>query len=625
MPTKLETAYEAAIQQQAASRHRAITKFDREVARSILTAGLLAIHDSSANVAQYRVVAAPTGSGKSSYALAFIKAYIQTVSDASVLFLVETIQQAEATYREMSALLGAEAVAVWTSAHDRRVPAETTHRDHGFTPTRSFFVDDLASYPVAIVTHNFYAGRGRAKATIHKDGSRKLTFVDERPADVGIFDVDTGLIKTVRDRLAEMHSSNLEHVAKLTSLHDHLEAVWRSTSSRQAFDEIPATTDIDLSWFMSDQAGNYIVSSDESIRLAFSFGRALAKGFAFLSRYDDHGNGARFIGYEMNMPLRPGTILLDATADIDGVSIVVTNRKPVPVPQVDYSNLTITHIPPQLPKKKTLAQIISHSRDARPYAQWIMETVKQNTKPGEKILVVAHKGLFNHAYLPDGHSRFENALDLDGRQVCLSHWGTGIGSNRWREATVVFLFGDYHVPKRAMVGTSLGLREQRATSVTLAPFQSPNPRAGGLKALRDGNLCRHTKQLAMRGNARNIDENGVCGHQRLYLTCEFERLIAYKDQMFPGATITSRPSTAEGAFAGAKALASFFYGSDVSEVTTAELEQRTGVSLRKNVARYLKAPIVQKAMEDNGFRFQPGCGRGRPGRFTRTTPLKAAA
>jgi hypothetical protein len=36
-------------------------------------------------------------------------------------------------------------------------------------------------------------------------------------------------------------------------------------------------------------------------------------------------------------------------------------------------------------------------------------------------------------------------------------------------------------------------------------------------------LCRWTKQTAMRGNARNIDGDGVCGYQRLYFTGELAR------------------------------------------------------------------------------------------------------
>src|SRR5512139_4062722 len=98
MLTQLENAYEAATQEQATLRNRKVTNFDREVSQSIFTAGLLAIEDSDCGVAQYRVVSAPTGSGKSSYAQAFIKAYIEVFPQASVLFLVETIQQAEDIY-----------------------------------------------------------------------------------------------------------------------------------------------------------------------------------------------------------------------------------------------------------------------------------------------------------------------------------------------------------------------------------------------------------------------------------------------------------------------------------------------------------------------------------------------
>ncbi|SHL54975.1 DEAD/DEAH box helicase family protein [Bradyrhizobium lablabi] len=629
MLTKLEHAYEKAIQQQAQSRNREITKFDREVSQSIFCAGLLAIEDNSIGVAQYRVVSAPTGSGKSSYAHAFIRAYIETFPDVSVLFLVETIEQAEATYRDISSLVGSEAVAVWTSAHDIRPSAVAVQQEQGFVPERRFSVDDLANYPVVIATHKFYMGPRSRKATVYRDQPRKLTIVDERAADVSTFDVDTGLIKTVRDRLAEKHTANLEHVAQLTILHDHLEAVWQGTSRKEAFDEIPRDKHIDLSWFNSDQANDYIASSEEQIRIVFSFGRALAKGFAFLSRYDDYGNGARFVGYEMNMPLTPGTILLDATADIDGVSLIVNNRKPVQVPQVNYRNLTITHIEPNLTKGKTVADVVKQAKHARPYAEWIIETIRQNSQPGEKVLAVAHKGLFDHEYLldheylPDGHREFSTPLDLEGRQVCFVHWGTGIGSNRWKNASAVFLFGEFHLPKRAMVGTSLGLREQRATAAALAPFQSPNPRCTGLKALREGHLCRWMKQIAMRGNARNIDADGFCGQQRLFVTGEFERLIIHKDRMFPAATLTSQAKASNRARKGVKALVSFLYGTDEQEITTVDVQKLTGVSLQKNGARYLSDPIVQRAMQDTRFSFAAGKGRGNLGRFVRGLPLLA--
>ncbi|MBR0907391.1 DEAD/DEAH box helicase family protein [Bradyrhizobium liaoningense] len=623
MLKKLEDAYEAAIQEQARLRNRKVTNFDREISVSIFTAGLLAYEDSELGVAQYRVVSAPTGSGKSSYAQAFAKALIQAHPEGSVLFLVETIQQAEDTYRDMSALIGRANVAVWTSAHDRRSSPDTIRHQHGFVPERRFSVDDLAKYPVVIATHRFYMGSRASKATEYRGKPRKLTFVDEKPADVSIFDIDTGLIKTVRDRLAEKHTSNLKHVAQLTMLHDHLEAVWQTASGKASFDEILEAGNIDLTWFNSEQANDYIASSDDQVQSVFAFGRALAKGFAFLSRYDEYGKGARFVGYEMNMPLRPGTVLLDATADIDGISLLVSNRKPVRVPPVDFSNLTIIHIEPDVPKGYTISKIIKEAKRARPYAEWIMGTIRQNSSSGENVLAVVHKGMLDHEYLPNDHRAFSDPLDLEGRNVCFIHWGSGIGSNRWKSATAVFLFGEFHVPKRAMVGTALGLKEEQATSATLALFQTPNPRNRELKGIREGHLLRWLKQIAMRGNARNIDANGVCGEQRLYVTAEFDRLIEHKDRVFPRAKLLSQRKPETRKDGGVKGLLSLLYSTDALEITTVELASLTRISFQKNKSRYLSNPLIKKAMKDTGFTFVAGKGRGNPGRFVRNTSLAA--
>jgi hypothetical protein len=621
MLKQLETAYEAAIQEQARQRNREITPFDRQVSQSIFHAGLLAIADHKSNEPLYRVVSAPTGSGKSSYAQAFIKAYVEVIPDGSVLFLVETIRQAEDTYRDMSSLIGVANVAVWSRFHDQR-PSANSLKHSGVIPQRRFLIEDLANYRVVIATHNFYS-HGRAdKATIYRGKPRNITFVDEKPEDVSIYDVDTGLLKTVRDRIGERINPNLKHVEQLTILHDHLEAAWQSSSTK-ALDEIPEMSNVDLSWFTTDQANDFITSSDDQVRSVFGFGRALAKGFAFLSRYSDSGKGARFVGYEMKMPLAPGTILLDATADIDGMSLLVKNRQPVAVPSVDFSNLAIGYIEPELPDGLTVAQVLRQARHARLYASWILETIVQNSQPGELVLAVVHKALLDHEYLPN-HRDFSSPFNLQGRWVCFINWGMGIGSNRWKNSTAVFLFGEFHIPKRAMVGTHLALKEEQATAINLAPYQSPNPNCGDLPEMRDGRLCRLMKQLAMRGNARNIDGDGVCGVQRLFVTGELDRLIRYKDRMFPGATLTSQPKQ-RGEKRGVRALLHVLYSTTASEITTIELQQLTGVSLQKNGKRYLSNPLVQRAMKDSGFSFHPGGGRGNPGRFVRACAVATAA
>jgi len=616
MLNEFEKAYESALITQAKMRNQQVTAFSRKVADSVFTAALLAIKDNQFDEASYRVVSAPTGSGKSSCAQALIGAYVKVFPDASVLFLVETVRQADELYLDMRGLLGEATVAVWTNAHDKFTSNEIVERNNGFVPEHRFSVEDLGLYPVVIVTQRFYIGSRGRSALLFQGAPRKLTFIDERMSEVTLYDVDTGLIKTARDRIAEKHTSTIEHVSQLTRLHDHMESLWQSAGSLSAYNS--AAPNDDLSWFTTDQAKNYIASSDPDVRNAFGFGRALARGCAFLSRYDKDSKGGRFVGYELAVSPRPGTILLDATADIDGVSLIAANRKPVAVPRVDFKNLLITHIDPPDTTARTIKSLLRTAKSARGYAQWIVRTIAENTHSGEEVLAVVHKGLLDHDYLPNNNRKFDAAFDLDGRKICIIHWGSGIGSNAWKTATSVFLFGEFHIPKRTTIATCLGLKDVEATTASLAPFQSPNSQSVEFLALAEGHVLRWLKQLAMRGNARNIDENGVCGRQRLYITGEFLRLVQHKDRMFPGAKLAIRHGADAQKRRGAEALAYLLYDHSGNYLSVQDVRRSTGVDLQKNARRYLSSPIVQRAMDDRLWSFVPGKGRGNVGRFIRS-------
>ena len=540
------------------------------------------------------------------------------------LYLVETIRQAEDVYRDMSSLVGKDRVAVWTVAHDKQIPSDEAMQEYGFIPTCHFSVDDLGNYPIAIATHRFYTGPRAYKASIYHEKNRRITFIDERLDGVSIFDVDTGLIKTVRDRLAQEHTSIPEHVNRLTELHDYVEAVWQSASNKPVFDVLPQIAAIDLGWFASGKAQRFISSSDEQVKQVFGFGRALANGFAFMARYDSYGDGARFVGYDMNMPLVPGTIILDGTADIDGLSLIAKNRNAVGVPQVDFRNLTITHIDPEplnvggkRKKRYKIAEVAKRAELARPYAKWILDTMKRHSQPGEKMLAIVHKAFLGHEYLT-AHGDFEDAFDLEGREVCVIHWGMGIGSNRWKDASAVFLFGEFHKPRRAMVATGLGWQEEQATVGSLAPYQGWNRKGGPLFTLQEGDLCRWMKQMAMRGNARNIDADGVCGVQRLYVTGEYDRLIRRKDRMFPGAAVAIDAPAKRLQRGGKEALIALLFQTKDDVITVPEVKQATGIDLQRNKKRYLSSPEVMEAMDHQGWDFMPGAGgRGNVGRFIR--------
>ncbi|MGY3235645.1 hypothetical protein ACVWZ4_003815 [Bradyrhizobium sp. USDA 4472] len=389
------------------------------------------------------------------------------------------------------------------------------------------------------------------------------------------------------------------------------------------FDILPHTEATDLAWFASARANEYVKSRDERMKQVFGFARALANGFAFLARYDAYGNGARFVGYDMNLPLTPGTIILDATADIDGLSLIAKHRSPVVVPQVDFRQLTITHIDPEpliiagKRKKLKISDVAKRADQARPYAQWILDTAKQHTRPGEQILITTHKALLDHEYLPS-NCDFSQPYDLEGRQVCFIHWGVGIGSNRWKDATAVFLFGEFHKPRRTMVAAGLGWREQQATESSLAPYQCWNRKDGPLLTLQEGDLCRWLKQMAMRGNARKIDADGVCGAQRLYVTGEFDRLIRHKDRMFPGATVIMDEPGLRLQRGGTEALVALLYGTQADIITVPEVKEATGVDLQHNRMRFFAKPAVKEAIKQGHWDFMPGAGRGRVGCFIRT-------
>jgi hypothetical protein len=326
----------------------------------------------------------------------------------------------------------------------------------------------------------------------------------------------------------------------------------------------------------------------------------------------------------MDLPILPGTVLLDATSDIDGVSQLVQWRASVPSPRVSFENLTVTHIAPPkevIGPQERVAQIVKTAKRARPYADWIRDTVVQNTQPGDKVLVVVHKDMLAHEYLPNRRSLGVDAYDLQGRKAAFINWGYGIGSNRWKTATSVFLFGEFHLPKRATVGTALGLRDQPAGSDCLKAMQSPNSQDEMLLMLQYGHLLRWEKQLAMRGNARNLTPDGVCGQQKLFVTSEFKRFIQYRDKLFPGATFivdetVSRASVEKG---GCQAVAALLMSSDRDDITSLEVEEVTGVSVKKHLKRILSNLLVAQAMAEGNWAYVPGRGRGNPSRFQRVS------
>jgi hypothetical protein len=619
----IKQAFWTIIESQAQDRGHTLTSFNREVAQTILNGGLLAYEDRLEIKAQYRVISAPTGSGKSSYAWALIAALIQAVPGSSALFLCETIDQCEDTYKELAKLVDSNELGIWTSAHDRSKPLEDIRREYEFTPSARFFARDLTSHRVAIVTHAFYRGPRGDQARNYEGQPRTLTVVDERPKEVSLFDIDQGDVAKALDWAVVKFGNDTPAEKALKALRDYLVDTWETERPKgKNFKPLKRS---DMSWFTSEEASAVLSEKPDSLEgIVIGFAQSLATGYAFMSRHDRSTRGGRFVGYRMDLPILPGTVLLDATSDIDGVSQLVDWRTPVPSPRVSYENLTVVHMapPPEvIGSRERVTEIVKNAKRARPYAEWIRKTVVANTKPGEKVLVVTHKALLAHEYLPESVSLGEDSYDLEGRKVAFINWGYGIGSNRWKEATSVFLFGEFHIPKRGTVGTTLALIDQPAGTPRLDGMQSPNSQDEVFLSLQHGHLMRWEKQLAMRGNARNLTPDGVCGKQKLFVTSEFKRFSQYRKRLFPGATFIVDSSVSETASekGGCGAVAALLMSSEQSCITSLGVKAITGVILKKNPERIVSNPLVKQAMQEGGWVYVSGGGRGNPSRFERVS------
>lgn len=643
-------------------RNRTLSPFDRAVAAAVYCACRAALNDSRTDRSLIRTISAPTGSGKTTFALAFVAALVGNSRDPgwnyqeSALIVVETIEQADDIYRQLISHPGIDddVVGIWTSYHDANLTAYQSGR-YGFDelkwkPAKRQAREELENYPIVIVTHSFHTSRNGPLARYYNDEERTVTLVDERMQLTDVYVCTPGDIAKARDLVAEvpvpLHRNNPRQawidpkeeeeetddalqsraVALLSEAAAELERLWE-------FDEAarrrPLATVASLACSpLSVEEVDHLVTVQrdghkEVVRSALCFVKAMTDGCAFLSTFGS-SKATRFVGYDYGVPSNPGTILLDATADIDGVSQIVTNRVTAEMPVLSYEDLTIKHLdPPEwIPSKRPIRELMQRHSTAVDYGKWLRETVIDNTKPGDLVLAVTHKALFEtHEIVPQDPGGWELAEDLEGRKVRWIHWGIGIGSNKWRDASDVFLFGEFHLPRNATIATILGLRKQKATKANLEPFQMLKPgKTSDVAKISSGHLSRWEKQLATRGNARNI-EDGVCGEQRLFVTGEFSRWLLQKERLFPGCTFDGGDhSNKKTGLKGVAAVVSFLSSPDVPEVVTfAELKKETGVDMSKHGSRLLKDPHLLSFLETYRWKVVRGKrGRGhQPSRFCR--------
>jgi hypothetical protein len=609
-----------------------IAGFYAETGNAVFDAGYLALSDHCGGPSAPRrlhVVSAPAGGGKTSYSYALMLAltrYSEQRPDApyGCVFVVDQIKKADEAFKDLDALMPGK-VAVWTMEHDRSCK-NRTRVPH---PAAEFIKDELRHYPIIVVTHAFYNGRDGNKAHIvvrdklFQHHGRALTVVDERPEEVVIYEITLKQAQDIREKL-EAKRPDLKHVLDKLMLLMMPHAVNVNGRIKRASDRFGQSFVADqLDWFTSVEAecvlrdhGAEIPGLDQF----FGFARAMTIGCAFAA---PSSTVVQFVGWQSKLMVRPGTILLDATADIDGVSHICPWRQHVRTPQAHYGNLEIVHGPQHT--RQRLSEYLKKAANQRAYVKWMVETIKEHMAPGEHGLVVCKKALFDAERVPqwsEGDPRFKDPesyteryeWEIEGRKLCASHYGTGIGSNAWKDADVVFLFDEFFIPRRVAAATVQGLRGHKADEGDLASMKTLNSKAKGVDLIGEGHRLRWTKQLALRGRGRSYDQHGICGKQRLVISSDLKSFMSNAARLFPEANIRTA-----GVYSKSTRVALLIQilskpdlppkltTKDISRLMEAETGKRVPW---RTVSSNVLTEEFARALDAIGWRYVPGKGRG---------------
>ena len=636
---ELKSLYGSFLKVQAGIQRRILSPLNMAVSDVIYTTALKALVDTRGGIddGKFKVVSAPTGSSKTTSAIAFAAAGHAAMDDFTCCFVVEEIRAAKEIYRQLTDYIQDGSVAIWTSQNDAKKLSEDYTGD-----IPRFSIDQMRETRIVVFTHKKWVGemaRGVDEGVrLYKGVPRDVLFVDEQPSVIDIIEQTPGDIKVNAQEAISKFDSEHPWVPMLKTVVERMDGPFDSRGNEwSAYELIDC---LEAFHFTEEKAAaiwreHYGTSPSNEYRQAFQFLQAASMGYCFLNRKSPKG----FIAYLPQFKAAPNQVLLDATADISEVSLLMGGQLADGLPKVDYSNLRINHI--AQPRKFSNINRVTDSRaTSLEYADWIKRVVMENSSEGEQVLVVMHKKMIErHALFPVATS----ALDLEvfpGRKTNVIWWGSGIGSNTYKDATRVFMFSEYYVPRKTILATTLGAT---GTPANEAPLDKLSKHlSGDCLDVQEGDVLRWVKQLASRGNVRNINEDGTCGEMHLFLSMDFGRLIRNLDRLFPGAkapTKLSKPRKVPKGVPipaivdvadedgeqedtkGRHGLISLLATTDRTEISTKEIEEITGIK-SCDISRELAVPTVAAVAATYGWSTTSAKAIGKSGRsnwLVRTT------
>ena len=310
------------LQQQATRQGRRPSPINRAVSDIVFSAGMMALDDtrSGKQSKTFKVVSAPTGSGKTNSVLAFIIAAAKHDPEFTCGLIVEEIVHAEENYRALCEELSPDVVGVWSSYHDPRSHREVDFDKYGFKPTMTH-LDEMPSKRVVVFTH----AKWQSEMSSGKDfGVRKcngklrdVLFIDEQPDAIQIMEMIPADIYLVRDEVQRCDPEH-EWVAPLTAVAERMSEAFGTKGLEH--DPVQLIECLDAYDFTEDKALAFWRSHhglQDSARFieGIKFLQACSLGYCFLSRQAPRS----FVAYLPAFKPESNQVILDATADLSGL------------------------------------------------------------------------------------------------------------------------------------------------------------------------------------------------------------------------------------------------------------------------------------------------------------------
>jgi hypothetical protein len=651
-----------------------LTPFYQQVAAATFEICYQALLNYDSDTAQALTASAPAGSAKTTFATAFMAALTSLTSSRTAcsaqnkdcpfgcVLVVDLIEKADDKFHELNALIPGQ-VAIYTTAHN------TNRSDNDLAGYRlrdtdvTFMQDQLKRYPVCIVTHQMFgdANGDKARYVLHRGRLRPRAFIalDECPTDVLLHPLTLEQTVQVYETISAIKGDG-PHERVQSLLGDLVEWMHFKAGGTKQLERPEKAIIKDMAWFQTEDATTYAheYRRVSNLRSVFAFARALAVNRVFIDREQGGLGLTYFSGYQSNMQVMPGTVILDASADIDGVTPLHPCRIDMPMPRASYSQLQAVFVPNFTRQK--LSTFFEVPENRQRYAAHMIEVIKKHMSPGQRALVVCKQKLLIEHNVPQHPEDWshENPYhwNLDGRQVDVVNWGRGIGLNTWRDADVVFLFDEFYQRRRDTLSRAQGLLNKPVSAGPIAKMRTLSTKTEEMTTLHQGHLLRWCKQMALRGKARAIGPDGQCARQKVVFIGDQEtrkRLETNWNKLFPGAqpmeydapkpkvsrspfakhqTIADQASIQEATRAaprdllGLRFLALFDRPDLPDSITGPWCGQQLGVEWRKVSKDLLGAAWVMTGLADKGRRYFAGRGR-KPGTFRRaaTGPEKSTS